>query len=159
MARPLLCGSFSASCYGTRARGCTQRPLQLQRCANALDQTWGLRLQDTCEAFSHLSIHNMLISWSASGNGPVKDEEGASDMEEVTSINDKEASVLAEDSASNVGDDVAVPREEHTNEANNALKNKGAASGGRGARAGPGAHAHPGIMHCNRMFHEPSSLY
>ena len=67
----------------------------------------------------------MLISWSASGNGPVKDEEGASDMEEVTSINDKEASVLAEDSASNVGDDVAVPQEEPTDEANNVLKNKG----------------------------------
>ena len=56
----------------------------------------------------------MLISWSASGHGPVKDEEGASDTEEVTSINDKEASVLPEDSASNVGDDVAVPREEPT---------------------------------------------
>ena len=40
-------------------------------------------------------------------------------MEEVTSINDKEASVLAEDSASNVGDDVAVPQEEPTDEANN----------------------------------------
>ena len=59
----------------------------------------------------------MLISWSASGNGPVKDEEGASDMEEATSINDEEASVLPEDSASNVGDDVAVPREEPTDEA------------------------------------------
>ena len=42
----------------------------------------------------------MLISWSASGHGPVKDEEGASDIEEVTSTNDKEASVLPEDSAS-----------------------------------------------------------
>ena len=46
-------------------------------------------------------------------------------MEEVSSINDKEASVLAEDSASSVGDDVAVPQEEPTDEENNVLKTKG----------------------------------
>ena len=96
-----------------------------------------------------------MMSWWGWGGGEPNRRAPASTVSRVM----REASVLPEDSASNVGDDVAVPREEPTDEANNALKNKGAASGGRGARAGPGAHAHPGIMHCNRMFHEPSSLY